>query len=522
MSRGIELDIIGDSSYFTRLGKGVSYLVRANGSEYLIDCGATPFLALGHDGLKNLKGLVATHSHEDHRRWFTDMVLYMRYHPDLGKMLRLITAESIHEEFEKNSKGALERTLSADRRRVVSVPYSEFVEKKLLGPRPLYNVQQRPAESGEGQVGRDRQKSGRRGVVWRVVERATGEVLPPARAKVFVDPRANRPRMLFKDPGLDKWVEPETFYPFSSTAFYEAERNDHVDEETGLTFRAIKAAAWHGPPVIGILATLGKTRLAFSSDTVYDPGLWRELVDEERPTPPELGTREFEEASVIEGDINDYIERTWSEERLREGESCFDGAVVVHDADFEHSVVHTPYSKFKPDVDWKRLLLTHTPDGFASTCPITITGRRYRVVEGEVFEVVDGEDLPLEADLYFKDAGNSPWVGYAAADGIARLWEIPRGMTVTLSPGAGADEPPAKDAKLVGRFDAYMDVEGHYLPPIRPPDERYLKRRDGRLELVTDTPEGSQGKIVEDLRRRLHGSAKTKAYRKPEERGRAE
>ncbi len=507
MSQGIELDIIGDSSYFTRLGKGVSYLVRANGSEYLVDCGATPFLALGHEGLKNLKGLVATHSHEDHRRWFTDMVLYMRYHPDLRKRLRLIITPLIHEEFEKNSKGALERTLSVDRRRVVSVPYSEFVEKRLLGPRPLYGIEQRPPERAEGWV-------------WRVVERATGEVLPPARAKVLVDPRANRPRMLFKDPALDKWVEPETFYPFSSTAFYEAGRNDHVDEETGLTFRAVKAAAWHGPPVIGILVTLGETTLAFSSDTVYDPGLWRDLVDEERPTSPELGSREFEDASVVEGDINDYIQRTWSEERLREGESCFDGAVVVHDADFEHSVVHTPYSKFRPDLDWKRLLLTHTPDGFASTCPITITGRSYRVIEGDVFELVDGEDLPLEADLYFKDADNSPWVGYAAADGIARLWEIPRGLIVTLSPRAGSDEPPSEDAKLVGRFDAYMDVEGHSLPPILSPGKRYIKRADGRLELVTDAPGGSQGRIVEDLRRRLHGGAKTKAYRTPEERGR--
>ena len=91
---------------------------------------------------------------------------------------------------------------------------------------------------------------------------------------------------------------------------------------------------------------------------------------------------------------------------------------------------------------------------------------------------------------------------------------------MTLSPGAGPDKPPAEDAKLVGRFDAYMDVEGHYLPPILSPDKRYLKRADGRLELVTDAPNGSQGSIVEDLRRRLHGSAKTKAYRTPEERGR--
>ena len=33
MGRGIELEVIGDSSLFTRLGKGVGYLVSADGAE---------------------------------------------------------------------------------------------------------------------------------------------------------------------------------------------------------------------------------------------------------------------------------------------------------------------------------------------------------------------------------------------------------------------------------------------------------------------------------------------------------
>ena len=526
MSEGIELEIIGDSSLFTRLGKGVTYLLRADGSEYLVDCGSTPFLALGHEGIDGLKGLVSTHSHEDHRRWFTDLVLYMHYHPALRRRLRLITAEAIHVEFEKNSKGALERSLSADSRSVVEVPYADFVEQVVMGPRAKYSMALRVPEGGEGRV-------------WRVIEAATGEVVPPERAKVLVHPLANRPRMLFRDPPSGEWVEPESFYPFSSTVFYEEDRNDYVDEETGLTFRAVKAAAWHGPPTIGILATRGGDRLAFSSDTVYDPGLWRELAETGRPHNPDLDTPGFLKAHVIDGDINDYIERPWSRERLEEALRCFDGAIVVHDADFERSIVHTSHSMFTPDLDWRRLLLTHTPDGFASTHPITVTGKRYHLTGGDIFEVVrreggDEREHPLDADIYFKEEDGSVWVGYSAPGGAARLWETSRGLVVRM----GTDEPPGRpsprlrrppseasakegecpekdDAQLVGRYDVYMDIDGRYLPPPELPASRYVMRADGRPELITETPEGSRGEVVQDLRRKVHSNARTKAFRTP-------
>ena len=53
--------------------------------------------------------------------------------------------------------------------------------------------------------------------------------------------------MLFKDPDYKEWVEPESFYPFSSTVFYEEEQNVYRDKE-GFTVQAIKAAVWHGSP----------------------------------------------------------------------------------------------------------------------------------------------------------------------------------------------------------------------------------------------------------------------------------
>ena len=484
----IRIEVFGDSSLFTSVGKGVSYLVRAGDAEYLLDCGATPFRSLGHEGLKRLRGVVATHSHEDHRRWFTDLVLYLHYHPDLMRRLVLITSEAIHEEYEKNSKGALERSLSDDSRRVVDVPYQDFVEKILLGPRAKYRIDERPVSGGEG-------------TSWRVVEAATGEVVPPDRAKVFVNPKANRPRMLMRDPSTGEWVEPESYYPFSSTDYYEADRNDFVDEATGLRLRASKAPTWHGPPTIGVLIERGDERVAFSSDTVYDPMLWRDLAETKRPLPPEAGTDEFAEAHVVEGDINDYIERTWAPERYEEAMRCYDGAVVIHDADFERSVVHTSHSKLTPDADWRRLVLTHTPDGFASLYPVTYTGKHYLFTDRDIFEEVDGRALPIDAELHFKAHDDTLVVGYRSDSGEGRLWETPRGLAVE----SGHDRPPTEGAKLLGRFDLYVDLFGYYFPagPFLDGTGRYRVRSDGRHEFVTETSEGSSGRIVESCREGL-------------------
>jgi ribonuclease BN (tRNA processing enzyme) len=487
---GIHVEVFGDSSLFTRVGKGVSYLVRAEGAEYLLDCGATPFHSLGHEGLKRLRGILATHSHEDHRRWFTDLVLYLHYHPDLPERIKLITSEAIHEEYEKNSKGALERSLSPDSRRVVDVPYSDFVEKVLLGPRAKFRVESRPVCGGEGRV-------------WRVVETATGGIVPPDRAKVFVNPAANRPRMLMRDSSTGEWIEPESYYPFSSTAFYEADRNDLVDEETGLRFRASKAPTWHGPPTIGILIERGDERLAFSSDTVYDPELWRELSQAKLPLPPEAEASGFAGAYVVEGNINDYIERTWSPERYDEAMRTYDGAIVVHDADFERSVVHTSHSKLKPDADWRRLILTHTPDGFASLYPVTYSGKRYLLRGQEIFEEVDGQALPMDAELHFKAHDDTLIVGYRSDSGAGRLWETPRGLGVEI----GHDRPPAEGAKLLGRFELFVDIEGCYFPadPFLDGSGRYRARSDGKHEFVVETPEGSTGKVVKSCRGRTRG-----------------
>jgi hypothetical protein len=273
-----------------------------------------------------------------------------------------------------------------------------------------------------------------------------------------------------------------------------------VDEETGLRFVAVKAPTWHGPPAIGVLIERGDERVAFSSDTVYDTDLWGRLAETRHDLPPEARTPAFEEAHVVEGDINDFIERMWSRERYDEALRAYEGAVVIHDADFERSVVHTSHSKFTPDSDWKRLVLTHTPDGFASHYPMTYTGKRYLLQGGDIYEEVDGRAMPLDADLHFKTADGSLIVGYRNDSGEGRLWETDRGLAVET----GHDRPPASDARYVGRYELYFDLEGCYFPagPVLEGRGAYRKRSDGRAELVIEAPEGSSGRIVESLRGR--------------------
>jgi ribonuclease BN (tRNA processing enzyme) len=93
-----------------------------NHRSYLLDCGSPIFPSLGYQGIANIKGIFATHSHEDHKRWFTDIVLFTFYNPLYKHKVRLMSSEAILEEFAKNSKGALGRSLSADSKRIIDIP----------------------------------------------------------------------------------------------------------------------------------------------------------------------------------------------------------------------------------------------------------------------------------------------------------------------------------------------------------------------------------------------------------------
>ena len=72
-------------------------------------------------------------------------MLFTFYNPLLKHKLKLISSEVVLEEFSKNSKAALERSLSTDSMRIVDIPYEIMVEETIIGRRSKYfvNLQER-------------------------------------------------------------------------------------------------------------------------------------------------------------------------------------------------------------------------------------------------------------------------------------------------------------------------------------------------------------------------------------------
>jgi ribonuclease BN (tRNA processing enzyme) len=295
MSHDIEFEVIGNTSPFSLMGESSCYLVTVNGRSYLLDCGTPIFPYLGYQGISEIKGIFATHSHEDHKRWFTDIVLFSFYNPVLKSKVRLVSSETILDEYAKNSKGALERTLSFDSKKVIDVPYENMVDLIIIGPRSKYFINLKRAEAGFYYQVEDRQ----------------GNVIGPDKAKIFINPAATRPRLLYKDDETGEWVEPESYYCFDSGLFYEKDKNVFYDGEAGLTVQAVKSTVWHGVPTIAFKFMTKENSLFFSADTVYRPDLWLQLCEERQPQRfNTISSSEFEKSSVIIADINDFIERT--------------------------------------------------------------------------------------------------------------------------------------------------------------------------------------------------------------------
>ena len=407
MKQDITFEVLGNTSPFSMMGESSGYMVTVNGCLYLLECGSPIFPTLGYQGIAKIKGIFATHSHEDHKRWFTDIVLFTFYNPLFKNKVKLISSESILEEFAKNSKGALERSLSHDSRRVVDIPYKNMVEEILIGPRSRYFITLKTTSEGSFH--------------YEVSDRQ-GKTIGPDKAKIVINAAANRPRLLYRDDETREWVDPDSYYPFSSKIFYEEDKNVYRDEEAGLTVKAIKSSVWHGLPTIAFKFMTEKNSLLFSADTVYKPSLWKELYEEYRPQRFESMSRDdFEKNSIIYGDINDFIERTWSRERYEVAMSAYDGSVVIHDVARKNSVVHTDYVDIK-DAPIDDLIFTHNPDNLTAWKPILTSGKKLILRNGDIYESVKGKLYPLDADVYMHHFSCN-LVGYKSEDGAYKVIE---------------------------------------------------------------------------------------------------
>jgi len=477
MNQDIIFDVMGNTSAFSLMGESSGYMITVNGRLYLLECGSPIFPSLGYKGIGDIMGIFASHSHEDHKRWFTDLVLFTFYNPLLKHKLKLISSEVVLEEFSKNSKAALERSLSTDSMRIVDIPYEIMVEESLIGPRSKYFVNL---------------KRNRDGYKYRVQDR-NGDVIGPEKAKIFINPAANRPRLLFKDDDSGEWVEPESYYPFSSTVFYEAEQNPFYDKAAGLTVEAIKSSAWHGVPTIAFKFMTRDNSLLFSADTVWKPSLWRKLYETRREQKFDVIKRkDFEKSSIIYGDINDFIERTWGKERYDRAMAAYEGSVIIHDVARKNSIVHTDYEDIA-HAPFENLVFTHSPDNLTSIRPILSSGKRIVLRDGRLFEAVRNELYPYDADVYIRHF-TCNMVGYISEKGTHKIIEKDGilGAVDVDSPGEG-----------IMRVDLYQDIRGEYFPALTRADQYYRVRPDSKVEMVTSGADSSSGKVVENMRSRL-------------------
>ncbi len=478
MGQDIIFDVIGNTSPFSMNGESSGYMVTVNGSAYLLECGSPVFPSLGYDGIAGIRGVFASHSHEDHKRWFTDIVLFTFYNPLFKHRVKLISSETILDEFAKNSKGALERSLSADSKRIVDMPYGNMVEEVIIGPRSRYFIS----------LSRNK-----KGYYYYEVKDRQGNNIGPEKAKIFINPLANRPRLLFRDNESGEWIEPESYYPFSSTGFYEENRNDYFDEDAGLTVKAIKSSVWHGVPTIAFKFIVDGSSLLFSADTVYKPSLWKELYEEYRPQNFDKISREdFEKSSILHGDINDFIERTWSRERYEAAMNAYNDSIVIHDVARKNSVVHTDYPDIeKAPID--RLFFTHNPDNFTAWRPVLTSGKRLVIRDGEAYELVKGKLYSFDADVYVHHFSGD-MVGYKSKKGAYKVIEKD-GLL-----GIVDVENPEKGLM---RVELYEDIEGEYFPLLKTPDKEYHVRKDGRVEELVTKKNSTRGIVVNNLRDRI-------------------
>lgn len=475
MSGGIEILVLGDYGPFAEAGKGIGYQLFVNGDNYLIDLGAPFFQQIGGDGIADISGVFITHCHDDHKRWFTDLTLQYMYVPSLRRQVKLFTTDLVAAEVKASSGAALYLSLDAHSKHVVDIPYEAYVEHVPVGPRARYRIQ--------SQDGR-----------WSVVD-GEGKPVAPERAKVVLSAKTGVPRMLFRDPDSGEWVEPETYYPFSSRVFYQDDPRPVIGE--GYRIDIINAPVWHGLPNFGLVVETGGEKLVFSSDTMHNLPLWQTLHEEKRTPKFDLSSQAFLDTEVLTGDINDYIERTWSRARYEEAVKAFEGAAVVHDITGRFGVVHTEYHGLgETTLNPAHTLLSHSPERFTVVgWNLIRTGKRYRVENQGFVEVGrGGAGLPVDADVYQKHDGRF-YAGYKHDEG--RHYVYAKDGYHSIAHGEDASR-----GELVFRANLFEDIGGCYLPCLHDGERFYLARPDGRVDLASHGATGLQGRLIEDLRPR--------------------
>ncbi|MGM0380649.1 MAG: MBL fold metallo-hydrolase [bacterium] len=476
-SSGLYIDILGDYSTFSTAGKGIGYRIRADGASFLLDCGAPVFHQLGDEGINNLDGIIITHSHEDHKRWLTEIGLHNRYISTNGKSLPLLGIEKVLEEIETTAAYALEQTLSEDSSQIENIPFNNFFQPEITGPRPRYRCK----------------KFEDRG--WRVVDE-DNNILPPDKAKVFIVPGNRPPRMLFKDPEEKIWVEPESFYDFTDERFYKDTENFAYKHKNGLKITPVKATFWHGLPGSSYLFSYEGERVLFSSDTHYNPELWKELAS---PLSPVKNPAEDKIAHKYQstGDINNYIQQTWSKKRLERALNFYNGDIpLVHDVTTDGGVVHTPYKhlqKFEGE-----LLLTHTPDNFTALDPLCSPGQVFKLKDDKFLQVTGKKAYQIPGDCFSRN-NEEFFIGIRDNSSSFVLVKNDTGNYQIFA----EEESIPSTAEKIYNLKLYREINGDYYPVLKDGNKKYALNEAEEVVLVEENASKLKGKIITGKRQEL-------------------
>jgi len=389
MNNRITVDILGDAPLLSESGKGFSYRVSCGGSRYLVDCGANIFNAMSPKELFSIDGIFITHVHSDHVRYLADLAFYLQFSGKKPKRLRIIATDRIHWHLRESLVETMDLTLDRKRSSIRQIPYEDFFDCVSVGPDPLYYMTMTKLTARKAPP--------------LAVMSADETVVPPSRGKVLMHPKTGRLSMLLKDDTTGAWVEPESFYDFSSRAFYKPDMRDFHDKRCGLRVSAVKKGIWHGMTAVGYLFQCGKSRVFFTGDTAADLDLWKRLATETIAR-PKTKTPEFLRAPFVVGALADYVERVWSTDRIKDLDKLYGGTATFHECGGGEQVVHTDYMQLEKlwnhmvgnDAANSSLALIHTPPQLVSRFPIAMPGQRY-VVEG-------GRFVNLKrADYYMKE-----------------------------------------------------------------------------------------------------------------------
>jgi hypothetical protein len=261
--------------------------------------------------------------------------------------------------------------------------------------------------------------------------------------------------MLFRESNNGRWVDPECYFAFGDPEFYQ--KSESVLKAGGFSIKAVKDHFWHGMLGSGFEITSRGNRVFFSCDTVYDPRLWKKLATEVKPSRLRPSGRNFNRSHIIAGNINDYIEQTWSEKRLESALKLYEkGGAVFHDVNTRKSVIHTEYNVLEKS-GIENLILVHAPEYLVSRELLARPGQIFEIRNGKISEKAAKKTRSAKPDIHVRENGRF-FVGYKNAKGSHEIFR---------ENGILKHRPAAKSRKrgFLMMVNLYEITDGDWIAP---------------------------------------------------------